>query len=449
MSRAGKETFLKAVIQAIPTYVMRCFQIPITNCDKMRAIIANQWWGVEDGKKKMHWRSWEWLSSPKALGGMRFRDLSLFNQAMLGKQGWRLLTNPTSLCARVLKGRYFPRCDFWHAPKPSSSSYTWRSILFGRDLLLRVVQWGVGDGKAIKILSDHWISDRPPYMLRPLKPIPDLATVSCLIDEETDECISETVNAFFDPETVSKIMQVPISHLGDEDFVCWPHSNQGVYTVRSAYNLARSENLFLSRSCRGRGITSTYGNEEKSWKAIWKINAPNKMKIHLWRFVHDCLPSGVQLRHRHVPASDACIFCGREESITHAILLCPHAQEVWRLIKKSFSIRLNRREFSTPKEWLFKFLSISTDLEATVLAVTFGHIWEARNDVRNNQTQSDPKGTSARILAYVDLIVQHCYKPKPEHRRETNATGDGLRRRQIWFSSMLTLRSLTTSSRCL
>jgi hypothetical protein len=54
MSRAGKEAFLKAVIQAIPTFVMSCFQIPIANCDKMRAAIANQWWGVEEGKKKMH-----------------------------------------------------------------------------------------------------------------------------------------------------------------------------------------------------------------------------------------------------------------------------------------------------------------------------------------------------------------------------------------------------------
>jgi hypothetical protein len=104
---------------------------------------------------------------------------------MLGKQGWRLVTEPTSLCARVLKGRYFPHTDFWHATKSRSYSYTWRSILFGRDLLLRGVRWGIGDGKYIKLTSDHWIPDRPPYMLNPLKPIPDVATIDCLIDEET------------------------------------------------------------------------------------------------------------------------------------------------------------------------------------------------------------------------------------------------------------------------
>jgi hypothetical protein len=42
MSRAGKETFLKAMIQSIPNHVMSCFQILITNCDKMRSAIANQ-----------------------------------------------------------------------------------------------------------------------------------------------------------------------------------------------------------------------------------------------------------------------------------------------------------------------------------------------------------------------------------------------------------------------
>jgi hypothetical protein len=66
-----------------------------------------------------------------------------------------------------------------------------------------------------------------------------------------------------------------------EDFVCWPHSKHGLYTVRSAYNLARSESFFVERSIRGRGMSSTSAHEEKMWKSIWKIKAPSKMKIHL------------------------------------------------------------------------------------------------------------------------------------------------------------------------
>jgi hypothetical protein len=124
MSRSGKETLIKAVIQAIPTYIMSCFHIPVSTCDALRKAMVDFWWGFEEGRKKMHWRSWEWLSTPKSFGGMGFRDLNLFNQAMLGRQCWRLLTDPLSLCARVLKGRYFPDCNFFDAPLPRSASYT-------------------------------------------------------------------------------------------------------------------------------------------------------------------------------------------------------------------------------------------------------------------------------------------------------------------------------------
>jgi hypothetical protein len=64
LSRKGNEVMLKAVIQAIPTYVMSCFELPVAICEMMRKAIANQWWGFKDGRRKMHWRSWSWLSTP-------------------------------------------------------------------------------------------------------------------------------------------------------------------------------------------------------------------------------------------------------------------------------------------------------------------------------------------------------------------------------------------------
>ena len=46
---------LTSVAQTIPVYVMSCFQLPDGICEKMGAIVSNYWWGVEGGKKKLHW----------------------------------------------------------------------------------------------------------------------------------------------------------------------------------------------------------------------------------------------------------------------------------------------------------------------------------------------------------------------------------------------------------
>jgi hypothetical protein len=102
------------------------------------------------------------------------------------------------------------------------------------------------------------------------------------------------------------------------------------------------------------------------------------------------------------------------------MLLCQFAQEVWRTVKATFNIQLQRRHFMSPKQWLFEFLANATDVEATVLAVGCWHIWEARNDARKNHILPNPSHTSARIIAYVDLIIQHCFRTKSGNRRETS-----------------------------
>lgn len=61
-----------------------------------------------DDHKRIHWKAWWKLCIPKGKGGMGFRDLHSFNLAMLAKQVWRLLAEPDSLCARVLRAKYYP-----------------------------------------------------------------------------------------------------------------------------------------------------------------------------------------------------------------------------------------------------------------------------------------------------------------------------------------------------
>jgi hypothetical protein len=182
LSRAGKETFLKLVVQSISNYVMSCFWVLVGVCQKLKTIIVDQWWGFEDGCKKMHWRSWEWMSAPKSLGGMGFSNFVIFNQAMLGKQCWRLITESNSLSAWVLKGRYFPNSDFLLAKNTRSSSFTWRSILFGRELVVKGLRWGVGDGSRIKIMGDNWIPGLPSGTFSTLESLPANAPVSFLMN---------------------------------------------------------------------------------------------------------------------------------------------------------------------------------------------------------------------------------------------------------------------------
>lgn len=63
LSKAGKEVLIKSVAQAIPTYAMSCFDLTKTLCDDISTMIGRFWWAQQDNERKLHWLSWECLSS--------------------------------------------------------------------------------------------------------------------------------------------------------------------------------------------------------------------------------------------------------------------------------------------------------------------------------------------------------------------------------------------------
>ena len=128
---------------------------------------------------------WEEFCKPKIESGMGFKDLTMFNDALLAKQASQLLHNKDSLFYRAFKTRFFLNCSILEVKEGTSGSYIWKSILKGRVVLKKGVYWRVGIGEDI-LLSNSWLSSRDkPRLQSPLSEELSTAHVVDLIGQPT------------------------------------------------------------------------------------------------------------------------------------------------------------------------------------------------------------------------------------------------------------------------
>lgn len=82
---------IKAATQAIPSYCMRTFLIPSTLLNEIHIMLNKFWWGDStDAMKGIKWMRWEKLCVHRSAWGRGFRDLQLFNVALLRKNGFAI-----------------------------------------------------------------------------------------------------------------------------------------------------------------------------------------------------------------------------------------------------------------------------------------------------------------------------------------------------------------------
>lgn len=160
-TQAGKEVLIKFVAQSIPTFIMSVFKIPLGVCDDLNCMVSNYYWGAEDGRRKTHWYAWNKMQRPKSHGGLGFRDFRLFNQALLARQAWRLLTFPDSLRARLLKVKYYPNGRLEDTVFSGNPSPTWQAICHGLELLKKGIVWRIANGQNTRIWRDRWLVREP------------------------------------------------------------------------------------------------------------------------------------------------------------------------------------------------------------------------------------------------------------------------------------------------
>lgn len=181
IGRSGKEVLIRAVVQVLPVYAMNVFLLPHDINKEIERCISKFWW--QTNKKNdsyISWMSWDRMSRHKNAGGLSFSNFRDFNLAMLGKQGWRFITNPYSLTSRIFKAKYFPDSDFLSADLGHHPSFIWRSIIEAKKLLMDGIRWRIGDGESISIMNQSWLLDESNPYVTTMSPAIENKSVSSL-----------------------------------------------------------------------------------------------------------------------------------------------------------------------------------------------------------------------------------------------------------------------------
>ncbi|XP_021742857.1 uncharacterized protein LOC110708937 [Chenopodium quinoa] len=211
-SRAGKETLLKAVIQAIPTYLMGVYKFPCSVIDKIASAMARFFWGQQGAQRKIHW------------------------------QAWRLVHKEDSLLSKVMKAKYYPNCSFLDAALGYGGSYTWQSIWSAKALVKEGLIWRIGTGSQVNIWNDAWLADEHGSLVTTSEN-GGLSQVSELINFDNMEWNTELIASHFNERDQKCILSIPLSLRGPKDVLTWAFLMDGLYSTKTAYMLGKGCNF--------------------------------------------------------------------------------------------------------------------------------------------------------------------------------------------------------------
>nr|XP_027062915.1 uncharacterized protein LOC113689326 [Coffea arabica] len=273
------------------------------------------------------------MAAKRSKGGLGFKDLQLFNKALLAKQVWKLITQPNLLVSKVLKEKYYPKLSVFNSKVPQNASWIWRSL---------------SGGCQLKLVSELIRNNRWNRAL-----------------------IFKT----FNHQDAARILTIPISVTRIEGSYYWAHNQNGQYTVQSGYKAWVKKKEMEISGRRDEAGTSLDGTISQIWRSLWEQNVSQKMKIFIWKCLHRGLPVREVIYSRTRQGTPICAGCGaNEETIEHMLLQCHKVKEIWEM---------------APVKW-DGIEHLSNCFTKWWSAIHEAQIWKARNNREFNHKEKEP-----------------------------------------------------------
>ena len=393
LSRAGRLTLIKSVLNSLPVYFMSMFKMPKAIALKIVKLQRRFFWG-ESSATQMSCPMVKWsdIELPRQLGGLGVGNIMYKNLILVFKWWWRFSESDNSLWKRILQSVH----DI-SGIKASMETFnkvrggTWSALLSNdsdtskvRSIIEEGMIISVGNGNSVRFWQDRWCESG---ILKSL--FPRLFALSLQKNLTISQMGMWVGNAWVwnfswrrrlheweieDMHTLKQIIDQKGLNREREDGLFWKHSGVQEYPPKNIIaRLNESHTPSLSKPIVN---------------IIWQKFIPPRAKLSLWLANLEKLKTGDLLVEKGiiVPQQAACPFCSTElESNSHILFTCRFAWNTWMNILKwwGLSAALQNQCENFSIQWLnLVVIRKHRDFWGLILGCVIWSLWYERNKIK-------------------------------------------------------------------
>lgn len=238
--------------------------------------------------------------------------------------------------------------------------------------------------------------------------------VKDLLNNQGEWDITKVNSTTFSYESDS-LNRIHLSGIDREDKRYWLPEKKGHYTVKSGY-WRLYEKVFLKQNPE---TPSTSEFDESTWKAIWDLHIPPKVKIFIWKATHGAIATEANLSKHHVPISPTCALCGYHwADMAHVLFFCWEAKKSWRYTGWWQKIKKHAQN-NFLEILLFMKESCSRDDWEAFCVKSWG-VWKDQCTNIHDKNNYDLRIT--RSTNWTDYFIQAFRKAKDAQKKQTRNT---------------------------